>query len=172
MTREQQVREALKLLAQKNSKQCRSDIEEALDVIESQRQPMEWFSTKDQRKAVEGYRHALKLADSHRTRFPATPESKRMFADPGQFIAKQIAAAEQFLSEWVPLPARNFSPIEKTVAWEALQLCLKWGHPPVTTHGGTLHKLAAILRGKPDTSLSRHLPVQTRSRRNTRTRRK
>lgn len=162
MTRDQQIRAALTLLAPKavHRAACRDHIEAALDQIEMQlaggRQP-----TKAQRRLVSSYLRLLERVDHQRGLLNFHWFVVGAFDDSQKFIAGQIKRAEEFLDVY-KRPQHRTAEHQRLAVKQAGQLCGIWGRQrPTHTKGGQWHKLAAILLGDPSLDLSRHMTKAT-----------
>lgn len=162
MTREQQIRAALKLPApsRHDRAKCQKDVENALDIMADVSSTIEIITTQrsmaaSKVKATPAYHRALlKLRTVHRAVFGAKDAA----------IENAIAAIDGRAAPLLQLARLNTIGIEQTVAAKlAYGLLKQWGNKKITTtRGGPWHRLAAILYGDEDADLFQYLRALVR----------
>ena len=173
MTRDQQIRKALKLLAPPPGEraECQYDIGLALDRVESGAAAARSFRVAGSKKGkaeVRRYCAALRrLRTAYRSLDPAIrpwfslAETAYVAGKP-TVIDREIARAESFLDRPSPPPRRHASRIKAAVA-AAYDLLQWWGHKAAVTRGGKWADLAKILAGERTVDLFDHLREFKRS---------
>ncbi len=179
MTRDQQVRKALELLAPppRHRAECQRDIEMALNWVERHVAAVLSFRVAGSKKGKAGlrrYRDALRrLNIAYRTLDPAISPWFSLAETayvPGQtVIDREIAKAEAFLGR-ASLPPHRDASRNKAAVLIATYLLDRWGHKAAVTRSGKWARLAKILAGDPRVDLFDHL--REFKRRPTRTSRK
>jgi hypothetical protein len=167
MTRGQQIRKALELLAPPpgQRRECQHDIGVALERVEHGTATARSFRVARSKKGKEGVRryHASlrRLRAAYRSLDPAIrpwfslAETAYVAGKP-TVIDREIAIAEAFLAWASPPPQRDASR-NKAVAAAAYDLLDWWGHTTVVTRGGKWDQLAKILTGDLTVDLFDHL---------------
>jgi len=165
MTRDQQIRKALKLLAPPYRAETQHDIKIALDKVERGAAAARSFRVAGSKKGKAGLRRycaALRrLRASYNAIDPAIrpwfslAETAYVAGNP-TVIDREIAMAAVFLDRPSPPPRRNASRNKLAVA-AAHDLLFWWGHKAVVTRGGKWAQLAKILAGNQTVDLFDHL---------------
>ena len=167
MTRDQQIRKALELLAPPpgQRRECRHDIGVALDRVEHRTATARSFRVARSKKGKEGvrryYTSLRRLRDAYRSLDPAIrpwfslAETAYIVGKP-TVIDREIAIAEAFLARPSPPPRRDASHNKAAVA-VAYNLLGWWGHKAVVTRGGKWAQLAKVLTGDLTVDLFDHL---------------
>ena len=167
MTRDQQIRKALELLAPPpgQRRECRHDIGVALDRVEHRTATARSFRVARSKKGKEGvrryYTSLRRLRDAYRSLDPAirpwfSLAETAYIAGKPTVIDREIAKAESFLDRPSPPPRRDASRNKAAVA-AAYDLLGWWGHKATVTHGGKWAQVANILAGDKATDLFDHL---------------
>lgn len=167
MTRDQQIRKALELLAPPpgQRRECRHDIGVALDRVEHRTATARSFRVARSKKGKEGvrryYTSLRRLRDAYRSLDPAirpwfTLAETAYIAGKPTVIDREIAIAEAFLARPSPPPRRDASHNKAAVA-VAYNLLGWWGHKAVVTRGGKWAQLAKVLTGDLTVDLFDHL---------------
>ena len=166
-TRDQQIREALKLLAPppRDRIECQHDIELALKRVERGAAAARSFRVASSKKGKAGlmrYCAALRrLRNSYNALDPAIrpwfslAEIAYVAGNP-TVIDREIAIAEDFLATPSPPPRRDASRNKVAVA-AAYDLLNWWGQRAPVTRGGKWAQLAKILTGDMTIDLFHHL---------------
>ena len=167
MTRDQQIRKALELLAPPRHQRadCQHDIELALNVVERRAAAARSFRVAGSKKGKAGlkrYCAALRrLRIAYRMLDPAIrpwfslAETAYIAGNP-TVIDREIAIAEAFLARPSPPPRPDASRNKLAVA-AAHGLLSRWGHRAGVTRGGKWVQLAQILTGDMTVDLFDHL---------------
>jgi hypothetical protein len=175
MTRDQQIRKALELLAPPpgDRPECQHDIGLALNRVESGATAARSFRVAGSKKGKAGLRRycsALRrLRTAYRSLDPAIrpwfslAETAYVVGKP-TVIDREIANAEAFLNRPSPPPRRDASRNKAAVA-ASYDLLQWWGHKAAATRGGKWAQLAKILASSSaaPAQLSRRCGAQTRS---------
>ncbi len=173
MTRDQQIRKALELLAPPPGEraECQYDIGLALDRVESGAAAARSFRVAGSKKGKAGLRRycaALRrLRTAYRSLDPAIrpwfslAETAYVAGKP-TVIDREIARAESFLDRPSPPPRRHASRNKAAVA-AAYDLLQWWGHKAAVRRGGKWAQLAKILAGDRTVDLFDHLREFKRS---------
>ena len=167
MTRDQQIRKALELLAPPpgQRRECRHDIGVALDRVEHRTATARSFRVGRSKKGKEGvrryYTSLRRLRDAYRSLDPAirpwfSLAETAYIAGKPTVIDREIAIAEAFLARPSPPPRRDASHNKAAVA-VAYNLLGWWGHKAVVTRGGKWAQLAKVLTGDLTVDLFDHL---------------
>jgi hypothetical protein len=167
VTRNQQVRKALKLLAPPPSRlaECHYDIGVALDRVEHSAAAARSFreaGSKKGRAALRRYVAALRrLNQAYVSLDPAIRPwfslvERAYIAGTATIIDREIAMAEAFLNRPSLPPRRDASRAKAAVA-AAYDLLKWWGHNAAATRGGKWAELAKILAGNSAADLFDHL---------------
>lgn len=167
MTRDQQIRKALELLAPPpgQRRECRHDIGVALDRVEHRTATARSFRVARSKKGKEGvrryYTSLRRLRDAYRSLDPAirpwfSLAETAYIAGKPTVIDREIAIAEAFLARPSPPPRRDASHNKAAVA-VAYNLLGWWGHKAVVTRGGKWAQLAKVLTGDLTVDLFDHL---------------
>jgi hypothetical protein len=167
MTRDQQIRKALELLAPPpgQRRECRHDIGVALDRVEHRTATARSFRVARSKKGKEGvrryYTSLRRLRDAYRSLDPAirpwfSLTETAYIAGKPTVIDREIAIAEAFLARPSPPPRRDASHNKAAVA-VAYNLLGWWGHKAVVTRGGKWAQLAKVLTGDLTVDLFDHL---------------
>ena len=167
MTRDQQIRKALELLAPppRQRAECQHDIKVVLDRVERGAAAARSFrlaSSKKGKAGLKGYCAALRrLRNAYYALDPAIrpwfslAETAYVTGKP-TFIDRELAMAEAFLARPSPPPRRDASRNKAAVA-AAYDLLDWWGHRTVITRSGKWAQLAKILTGDTTVDLFDHL---------------
>jgi len=173
VTRDQQIRKALELLAPPPGEraECQYDIGLALDRVESGAAAARSFRVAGSKKGKAGLRRycaALRrLRTAYRSLDPAIrpwfslAETAYVAGKP-TVIDREIARAESFLDRPSPPPRRHASRNKAAVA-AAYDLLQWWGHKAAVRRGGKWAQLAKILAGDRTVDLFDHLREFKRS---------
>jgi hypothetical protein len=167
MTRGQQIRKALELLAPPpgQRKECQYDIRVALDKVEHGTVTARSFRVARSKKGKEGVRRYCaslrRLRNAYRSLHPAirpwfSLAEISYAAGKRTVIDREIEIAEAFLAQPSPPPSRDASR-NKTAVGAARDLLSWWGYKAVTTRGGKWAELAKILTGDLTVDLFDHL---------------
>ena len=167
MTRDQQIRKALELLAPPpgQRRECRHDIGVALDRVEHRTATARSFRVARSKKGKEGvrryYTSLRRLRDAYRSLDPAirpwfSLAETAYIAGKPTVIDREIAIAEAFLARPSPPPRRDASHNKAAVA-VAYNLLGWWGYKAVVTRGGKWAQLAKVLTGDLTVDLFDHL---------------
>jgi hypothetical protein len=170
MTRDQQIRKALQLLAPPRAQreECKDNIVRALDRIENTAgfaRSCRVARSKN-KGGITSYYAALRcLCSAFRSLDPAI-KPWFSFADPayttGQALEKELAKAEEFLNRRSARPRRHASHSKAAVV--AAHDLLGWrNHEATTTRGGNWEQLAKVLAGDLTVDLFDHLREFKRS---------
>lgn len=167
MTRDQQIRKALEVLAPPSQQrdECRHDVERMLDWIERLTDTARSFrmtSSKEGKASLKRYCAALR-----RLRYAYSaldPAIKPWFslaevayvAGTPTVIDREIEKAEGILAQPSPPPRRDASRNKFAVAMSK-NLLDWWGHKAVVTRSGKWAQLAQIMTGDPTVDLFDHL---------------
>ena len=167
MTRDQQIRKALELLAPPRHEraECQRDIEIALNMVErgaGAARPFQVAGSKKGKAGLRRYCTALRrLRIAYRTLDPAIrpwfslAETAYVSGKP-TVIDREISMAETFLAQRSSFPRRDASR-NKVAVKVANHLLNWWGHRASVTRGGKWEKLAKILTGDRAIDLFDHL---------------
>jgi hypothetical protein len=166
VTRDQQVREALKLLAPspRERTEWQHDIELALDRVKRDTAAARSFRVAGSKQGKAGLRRYLAaLRRLRQTYYSLDPAIRPWFSlaetayvAGKTVIDREIAKAEAFLYRRSPPPRRDASRNRAAVA-AAYDLLRWWGHQPAITRGGRWAELAKILAGDRTVDLFDHL---------------
>jgi hypothetical protein len=167
VTRDQQIRKALELLAPPPHQrgECRYDIGLALDRVEHRAAAARSFrvaGSKEGKAGLRRYRSALlQLRNAYCSLNPAIRpwfSLAEVAYVPGQatIIDREIAKTEAFLDHPSPPPRRHASRNKAAVA-AAYDLLEWWGHKAAVTRGGKWAQLAKILAGERAVDFFDHL---------------
>jgi hypothetical protein len=167
MTRNQQIRKALELLAPPPAQRAEGqrDIEVALDWVERGAATARSFRVAGSRKGKEDVRRycaALRrLRNAYRALDPAIKQwfslaETAYVAGKATVIDREIAKAEEFLARPSPPPRRAAARNKAAVA-VAHDLLSWWGCKAVVTRGGKWEQLAKILTDDLTVDLFDHL---------------
>ena len=168
MTRDQQIRKALELLAPppRLRAECLQDIKVALDRVEHGAAVARSFRVAGSKKGKAGVRRyyaALRrLRSAYRALDPAIrpwfslAETAYVAGKP-TVIDREIAIAEAFLDSAVTASAARCQPATRPRVAAAYDLLHWWGHKAVVTRGGKWAQLAKILTGDLTVDLFDHL---------------
>jgi hypothetical protein len=167
VTRDQQIRKALELLAPppRQRAECQHDIGLALDRVEHRAAAARSFrvaGSKQGRAGLRRYGAALRrLRSAYHALDPAIrpwfslAETAYVAGEP-TVIDREIAKTEAFLERPSPPPRRDASR-NKAAVGAAYDLLEWWGHKAVVTRGGKWAQLAKILTGDRTLDLFDHL---------------
>ena len=173
MTRDQQIRKALELLAPPPGEraECQYDIGLALDRVESGAAAARSFRVAGSKKGKAGLRRycaALRrLRTAYRSLDPAIrpwfslAETAYVAGKP-TVIDREIARAESLL-DWPSPPPRRHASRNKAAVAAAYDLLQWWGRKAAVTRGGKWAQLAKILAGDRTVDLFDHLRKLKRS---------
>jgi hypothetical protein len=167
MTRDQQIRKALELLAPppQERAECEHDIGLALDRVEWGAAAARSFRVAGSKKGKAGLRRycaALRrLRIAYRSLDPAirpwlSLEETAYVAGKPTVIDRELARAEAFLDRPSPPPRREANRNKAAVA-AAYDLLRWWGHKAATTRNGRWAQLARILLSDRTIDLFDHL---------------
>lgn len=166
MTRDQQFRKALELLAPPPHQrtECQRDIGIALDWVERRATAVRSFRVAGSKKGNAGLRRyyaALRRLDiAYRTLDPAIRPwfslAETAYVPGTTVIDREIAKAEAFLGRASPPPRRDASRNKAAVSM-ATDLLNWWGHKAPVTRSGKWARLAKILTGDLTIDLFDHL---------------
>ena len=173
MTRGQQIRKALELLAPppNDRAECRHDVGLALDRVERRAAAARSFrvaSSKEGKASLRRYCAALRrLRNAYNSLDPAirpwfSLAETAYVAGKATVIDREIARAEAFLDRPSPPPRRDASR-NKAAVVAAYDLLDWWGHKPTLTRGGKWAQLAQILAGDQAVDMFDHLREFRRS---------
>jgi hypothetical protein len=170
MTREDQIREALKEPRPKpgEANQCREDIEYALDRIEMNTRHRGMESQPQSKSgcaAINRFAHLLREVQKVQARLPT--QEKYL----SQKIADKVVKAFIYIKGAQNIPKRVPAPTghkQRACVEAARALLLPYRHRHVTTGKGSWDRLSAVLYGHPDVSLQRHLVVRSGKKRSSR----
>ena len=173
MTRDQQIRKALELLAPPLPErgECQHDIGLALVRVEHGAAAARAFRVAGSKKGKVGLRRycaALRrLRNAYRSLDPAirpwfSLAETAYVAGKATFIDREIAKADAFLDRPSPPPRRDASRNKAAVA-AAYDLLHWWGHKAAVTRGGKWAQLAKILADDRTVDLFDHLREFKRS---------
>jgi hypothetical protein len=173
VTRDQQIRKALELLAPppRQRAECQHDIGLSLDRVESGAAAARSFRVAGSKKGKAGLRRycaALRrLHTAYRSLDPAirpwfSHAETAYVAGKPTVIDREIARAESFLDRPSPPPRRHASRNKAAVA-AAYDLLQWWGHKAAVSRGGKWAQLAKILAGDRTVDLFDHLREFKRS---------
>jgi hypothetical protein len=173
VTRAQQIRKALELLAPSPSQraECQHDIALALDRVEHRAAAARSFRMAGSKKGKAGLRRYLAALRRLRTAYSSLDPAIRPWfslaetayvAGKPTVIDREIARAETFLNRPSPPPRRDASRNKAAVA-AAYDLLTWWGHKAAATRGGKWEQLAKILAGDLAVDLFDHLREFKRS---------
>ena len=173
MTRGQQIRKALELLAPppNDRAECRHDVGLALDRVERRAAAARSFrvaSSKEGKASLRRYCAALRrLRNAYNSLDPAirpwfSLAETAYVTGKATVIDREIARAEAFLGRPSPPPRRDASRNKAAVA-AAYDLLDWWGHKATLTRGGKWAQLAQILAGDQAVDLFDHLREFRRS---------
>jgi hypothetical protein len=158
MTREQQIRAALRLLGPRidHKDDLRSDIEAALVSIEMA-DPGHPLGTKHNKQQLKKISAALQRAQAAADQLPFEMRFILTREPPSvAWLEEYIQLAEQWLAEPTAPPGRPGHKQRNTVI-EASYLLAKYSLPIWATRKGLWHKLSAILFGDLKADLFRHM---------------
>ena len=173
MTRDQQIRKGLELLAPPPGEraECQYDIGLALDRVESGAAAVRSFRVAGSKKGKAGLRRycaALRrLRTAYRSLDPAIrpwfslAETAYVAGKP-TVIDREIARAESLL-DWPSPPPRRHASRNKAAVAAAYDLLQWWGRKAAVTRGGKWAQLAKILAGDRTVDLFDHLRKFKRS---------
>ena len=144
MTRDEQVAEALKLLAPARKKlaECRRDIESKLDQVKrlaKMQTDVKASKTKKGNAALRRYRKALQGLHSA---YNALGDLKPWFSLDVMALERELDN-ELLVAKTVP-PRRN-ATLAKTAIPLACALLIRWGHDPAVTRNGKWEWMTKIL---------------------------
>jgi hypothetical protein len=173
VTRDQQIRKALELLAPppNDRAECRHDVGLALDRVERRAAAARSFrvaSSKEGKASLRGYCAALRrLCYTYNSLDPAirpwfSLAETAYVTGKATVIDREIARAEAFLGRPSPPPRREASRNKAAVA-AAYDLLEWWGHNAAATRGGKWAQLAQILSGDRAINMFDHLREFKRS---------
>lgn len=173
MTRDQQIRKALELLAPppNDRAECRHDVGLALDRVERRAAAARSFrvaSSKEGKASLRRYCAALRrLRNAYNSLDPAirpwfSLAETAYVTGKATVIDREIARAETFLGRPSTPPRREASRNKAAVA-AAYDLLEWWVHKAVATRGGKWAQLAQILAGDRAVDLFDHLREFKRS---------
>ena len=157
MTRDQQIRKALELLAPPPAEraECQDDISLAIDRVEHRAAAARSFRVAGSKKGKAGLGVCCAALRRLRTACRSDPAIRPWFilaetacvAEKPTYIDREIARANSFLNRRSPRPRRHASRTKAAVA-EAYHLLQWWGHKAAVTRGGKWADLATILAGE------------------------
>ena len=167
MTRDQQIRKALALLAppSRHRAECLRDIELALDRMERGTAAARSFRVAGSKKGKAGLkRYCAALRRLRHAHYALDPALRPWFslaetayvAGKPTVIDREIAIAEAFLAQPSRPPRRDASRNKAAVA-AAYDLLDWWGHKTVVTRSGKWAQLAKVLAGDQAVDLFDHL---------------
>jgi hypothetical protein len=167
VTRDQQVRNALELLAPRPREraECQYDIGLALDRVERRAATARSFRVAGSKEGKAGLRrYCAALRRLHNAYFSLDPAIRPWFslvetayvAGKATVIDREIAKAKAFIDRPSPPPRRDASRNKAAVA-AAYDLLEWWGHKAAVTRGGRWARLAKILAADPTVDLFDHL---------------
>ena len=173
MTRNQQVRKAMELLAPPpgDRPECQHDIGLALNRVESGATAARSFRVAGSKKGKAGLRRYCSALRRLRTAYRSLDPAIRPWfslaetayvAGKPTVIDREIANAEAFLNRPSPPPRRDASRNKAAVA-AAYDLLEWWGRKAAVTRGGKWEQLAKILTGDLTVDLFDHLREFKRS---------
>ncbi len=167
MTRDQQIRKALELLAppRRHRAECRHDIEVALRRVEQMAGVAQSFRVAGSKKGKAGVRRycaALRrLRQAYVSLDPAIrpwfslAETAYLAGKP-TVIDREITRADAFVAQPSP-PPRRHAPWNKAAVAAAYDLLEWWGHKATATRSGKWAQLAQIIAGDLTVDLFDHL---------------
>jgi hypothetical protein len=167
LTRDQQIRKALKLLAPPPSQraQCRQDIGAMLDRVEYGAVSARSFRVASSKKGKAGVRRYYAALRRLRSAYNALDPAVRPWfsltetayiAGKPTLIDREITTAENFLDRPSP-PPRRAADRNKAAVAAAHALLSWWGRKAVVTRGGKWEQLSKILAGDLSVGLFDHL---------------
>jgi hypothetical protein len=167
VTRDQQIRKALELLAPRPHQraECQHDIGLALDRVERRAAVARSFRVAGSKGGKAGLRrYCVALRRLRNAYCSLDPAIRPWFSlaeiayVPGEatIIDREIAKTEAFLERPSPPPRRDASRNKAAVA-AAYDLLEWWGHKAAVTRGGKWAQLAKILAGERAVDLFDHL---------------
>jgi hypothetical protein len=167
MTRDQQIRKALELLAPppRQRAECQHEIELALDWVERGAATARSFRVAGSKKGKAGLRRYCAALRRLRNAYNGLDPAIRAWfslaetayvAGKPTIIDREIARAEMFLDRPSPPPRRDATRNKAAVA-AAYHLLEWWGHKAAVTRGGKWAQLAKILIGDQTVDLFDHL---------------
>jgi hypothetical protein len=167
VTRDQLIREALKLLAPRRTQrsECLHDIRLALDRVKCEAAAARSFRAVGSKQGKAGLRrYAAALQRLRQAYYSLDPASRPWFslaetaylAGQPTVIDREIAKAEALLDRRSPPPRREASRNKAAVA-AAYDLLAWWGHKAAVTRGGKWEALAKVLAGDRKVDLFDHL---------------
>jgi hypothetical protein len=173
VTRDQQIRKALELLAppRNDRAECRHDVGLMLDRVERRAAAARSFraaSSKEGKASLRRYYAALRrLRDAYKTLDPAirpwfSLSEAAYVTGKATVIDREIARAETFLDRPSPPPRREASRNKAAVA-AAYDLLEWWRHNATLTRGGKWAQLAQTLAGDRAVDMFDHLREFRRS---------
>ncbi len=173
MTRDQQIRKALALLAPPPSQraECRHDIAVALDRVEHGAAAARSFRVAGAKKGKAGVKRYCAALRRLRAAYNALDPAIRPWFSLAEMayivgkptvIDREIGRAKAFLERPSPPPRRDASR-NKTAVAAAYDLLKWWGHKATVTRGGKWAQLAKILTGDMTVDLFDHLREFKRS---------
>ena len=173
MTRDQQIRKALELLAPPPGEraECQYDIGLALDRVESGAAAARSFRVAGSKKGKAGLRRYCAVLRRLRTAYRSLDPAIRPWfslaetayvAGKPTVIDREIARAESLL-DWPSPPPRRHASRNKAAVAAAYDLLQWWGHKAAVTRGGKWAQLAKILAGDRTVDLFDHLRKFKRS---------
>jgi len=156
MTRDQQIRKAMALLAPppRQRTECQHDIEVSLDRVERRTAVARSFRVAGSKKGKAGVKRYCAALRRLRAAYNDLDPAIRPWFSLAEIayivgetvIEREIARAEAFLDRPSPPPRRDASR-NKTAVAAAYDLLQWWGHKAVVTRGGKWAQLAKILTG-------------------------
>lgn len=172
MTRDQQIRKAMALLAPppRQRTECQHDIEVSLDRVERRTAVARSFRVAGSKKGKAGVKRYCAALRRLRAAYNDLDPAIRPWFSLAEIayivgetvIEREIARAEAFLDRPSPPPRRDASR-NKTAVAAAYDLLQWWGHKAVVTRGGKWAQLAKILTGNQTVDLFDHLREFKRS---------
>ncbi len=172
MTRDQQIRKALALLAPppRQRAECQRDIDVALDRVQRRAAVARSFRAAGSKKGKAGVKRYCAALRRLRAAYNALDPAIRPWFSPAEtayivgetVIGREIGRAEAFLDRASPPPRRDATRNKAAVA-AAYDLLKWWGHKAVVTRGGKWAQLAKILTGNQTVDLFDHLREFKRS---------
>jgi hypothetical protein len=156
MTRDQQMRAALKVLAAPRDQlgAYKEEIDDALNIVEvevTNDGSKEWVTKKTKGK-LRSFRAALRRVQAAHNALPA---QVKFFAFRDLDFEKQIAVCDRLLAKPSGQPKRAATK-QRLAAREARGLLMRYGHKVSVTRGGKWCELAAILYGDEMADLYHH----------------
>ena len=166
MKREDQVRAALAILkpGRDMAEGCQQDIEHALNVIAMDARHGAMGAETQSKRGRANVARFCRLLESVQLVYQKLPSHEQFIS---QDLAKAVDKTLPYIKAAKGLPARapaRASHRQQAAVREARDLLVKWGHEVRSTSKGKWDRLSAILYGKPNISLQRHLVTRRKKR--------